>query len=104
MQIVDIGCRGPDFDDFRLDLDTVKEVRSRGVNLDGFASIHNRVIDRCISVGFQVEVKDTNLFTRKFVDTDKIILHPHPNMLWDALSHASNFRCEVVAVMHLWPS
>ena len=104
MQLVDKGSRGPwlDFDDFSLDLETVKEVKSRKVNLDGFASFHNRVVDRYISAGFQVEAEGTNFFTRKFSNSDTILLHPHPVMLYDALSHASQSNCDVVVVMHLW--
>ena len=104
LQIVDLGSRGPwtDFDDFRLDQETVTLVRSRGVNLDGFASFSNKVVPRYISVGFQVEAIGTNFFTQEFLTTDKILIHPHPKWLWDALTHASNFQCEVVAVLHLW--
>ena len=55
MMIVDKGSRGPwlDFDDFSLDSETIKEVKSQGINLDGFASFHNKVVDRFISLGFQ---------------------------------------------------
>ena len=104
MQIVDLGSRGPwpDFDDFRLDQETVKLVRSRGINLDGFASFFNKVVPRYISAGFQVEAIGTNFFTQEFLTTDKILIHPHPKGVWDALTHASNFQCEVVVVLHLW--
>ena len=102
---MDLGSHGPwpDFDDFCLDSETANLVRSRGVNLNGFASFHNRVVPRYLSVCFQVEAEGTNFFTREFSTTDKILLHPHPKWLWDALTHASNFQCEVVAVLHLWP-
>ena len=34
------------FNDFSLDAKAIREVKSRGVNLDGFASFHNKVVDR----------------------------------------------------------
>ena len=97
MVTVDLGSLGswPDFDDFCLDHETANLVRSRSVNLDGFASFHNRVVDRYIFAGFQIETEGTNFFTREFGEMDKILLHPHPRWLWDALTHASYFRCEV---------
>ena len=57
MQLVDKGSRGPwlDFDDFSMDADAIMEVKSRCVNIDSFASFHNKVVDRFISFGFQVE-------------------------------------------------
>ena len=38
--------QGPwlDFDDFSLDSETISEVKSRGVNLDEFASFHNKFV------------------------------------------------------------
>ena len=105
MRLVDKGSRGPwpDFDDFSLDVDTVKEIKSRNVNLDGFASYNNRVVERFISAGFQVEAEGTNFFTRKFVKTDIVLIHPHPLMLFNAILHISQFNCRAVVVMHLWP-
>ena len=68
MQLVDMGSRGPwlDFDNFTLDLETIKEVKSRKVNLDSSASFHNCVVERYISAGFQVESEGTNFFMRNF--------------------------------------
>ena len=45
MQLVVKGSSGPwlDFDDFSLDANTVREVKSREFNIDRFASFHNRV-------------------------------------------------------------
>ena len=62
MQLVDKGSRGPwlDFYDFSLEDLTITKVLSRGINLDGFASFHNKVVDRYISYGFQVEAEGTN--------------------------------------------
>ena len=104
MQIVDRGSRGPwlDFDDFSLDSETISEVKSRGVNLDGFASFHNKVVNRYFSLGFQVENSGTNFFMQRFVPSDTILIHTHPLMFYNALLHASYFKCKVVAVMHLW--
>ena len=91
-----------DFDDFSLDADAIQEVKCLGVNLDSFASHHNKVVDRFISLNFQVESEGVNFFTQKFTLTDNILIHPHPIMLYDALLHASQFNCKVVVVMHLW--
>ena len=104
MQLVDRGSRGPwlNFDDFALDDASIKEVLSRGVNLDGFASFHNKVVNRYFSYGFQIEAEGTDFFTQKFSSTDIILIHPHPLMLYNALTHASHYKCEVVVVMHLW--
>ena len=59
MQLVDRGSRGPwlNFDDFNLDDASVKEVLSRGVNLDNFTSFYNKVVDRYFSYGFQIEAE-----------------------------------------------
>ena len=105
MQLVDMGSRGPwpDFDDFSLDCDTVREVKSRNINLDGFASYNNCVVDRYISAGFQVEAVGTNFFTMKFTRSDVVLIHPHPCMLFNALRHICQFNCRAVVVMHLWP-
>ena len=67
MQLVDKGSRGPwlNFDDFALYDASVKEVLSRGINLEGFASFHNKVVDRYFSYGFQVEAEGTDFFTQK---------------------------------------
>ena len=67
MILVDKGSRGPwlDFDDFSLDSETIREVKSRGVNLDAFASFHNKVVDRYFSLGFQVKNSGTNFFAQK---------------------------------------
>ena len=43
-----------------------------------------------------------DFLTQKFVNTDIILLHPHPVMLYNALTHASQFNCKVVVVMHIW--
>ena len=104
MQLVDKVRRGPwlQFDDFSLDDASIQKVLSRGVNLDGFASFHNKVVDRYISYGFQVEALGTDFFTQKFKSTDTILVHPHPLMLYDALTHASYYKCKVVVVMDLW--
>ena len=77
-------------------------MKSRGVNLDGFASYTNCVVPRYISAGFQVEAEGANFFTRKFVVSDVVLIHPHPLMLFNALQHISQFDCRVVVVMHLW--
>ena len=104
MQIVDRVSRGPwlDFDDFSLDSETISEVKSRGVNLDGFASFHNKVVNRYFSLGFQVENSGTNFFMQRFVPSDTILIHTFYLMFHNALLHASYFKCKVVAVMHLW--
>ena len=101
MQLVDRGSRGPwlDFDDFAS---SITEVLSRGINLDSFASFHNRVVNRYFSYGFQIEAEGTDFFTQKFSSTNVILIHCHPLIPYDALTHASHFRCEVVVVMHLW--
>ena len=104
MRLVDMGSRGPwpDFDDFSLDCDTVREVKSRNINLDGFASYNNCVVDRHISAGFQIEAVGTNFFTMKFTRSDVVLIHPHPCMLFNALRHICQFNCRAVVVMHLW--
>ena len=104
MQLVDKGSRGPwlDFDDISLDADTIKEIKSQNVNLDGFASFHNKVVDRFYSLNFQVKSEGTNFFAQKFTKTDVILIHPHPLMLFDAIHHASQFNCKAVIVMHFW--
>ena len=70
--------------------------------MDGFASYHNKVVPRYYSLGFQIEAEGTDFFTQKLSSSDVILIHCHPLMLFDALTHASNFKCEVVVVMHLW--
>ena len=104
MIIVDKGSRGPwlDFNDFSLDAEAIREVKSRGVNLDGFASFHNKVVDRFFSLGYQVESSGMNFFTQRITPSDVVLIHTHPLMLFDALLHTSYFNCKVVAVMHLW--
>ena len=103
MQLVDRGSRGPwlDFDNFSVDEASIQEVLSRGINLDGFASFHNKIVDRYISFGFQIEAEGTNVFAQKFVASNIILIHPHPLMLYNAVTHASQFKCKVVVVMHL---
>ena len=104
MQLVDRGSRGPwlDFDDFAFDYASTKEVLLCGINLDCFASFHNKVVDRYISFGFQIEAEGTDFFTQKFSSTHVILIHTHPLLHYDAMTHASQFKCEVVVVMHLW--
>ena len=104
MVLVDKGRRGPwlNFDDFSLDAQSISEVLLQGVNLDGLASYHNRVVSRYFSLGFQIEAEGTDFFTQKFSSSDVILIHCHPLMLYDALTHASHFKCKVVVVMHLW--
>ena len=70
--------------------------------MDVFASFHNKVVDRYISLGFQVESEGMNFFTQSFVPSDTILIHSHPIMLYDALLHSRFFKCRVVVVMHLW--
>ena len=50
-----------------------------------------------------MEAESLNFFTQQFKPSDIILIHPNPKWLWDALTHASNFHCEVVVVFHLWP-
>ena len=104
MVLVNRGSRGPslDYDDFALDTQSINEVLLRGLNLDGFASYHNKVVNRYFSSGFQIEAEGTDFFTQKFSSSDIILIHCHPLMLYDALTHAFNSECEVVVVMHLW--
>ena len=104
MVIVDKGSRGPwlDFDDFSLDAEAISEVKNRGINLDSFASFHNRVVDRFFSLGYQVESSGMNFLTQRLTPSDVVLIHTHPLMLFDALLHASYFNCKVVALMHLW--
>ena len=104
MVLVDKGSRGPwlDFDDFALDDNSISAVRSQRINLDGFASYHNKVVPRYYSLGFQIEAEGTDFFTQKLSSSDVILIHCHPIMLYDAFTHASNFKCKVVVVMHLW--
>ena len=70
--------------------------------MDGFASFHNKVVDCFFSLGFQVENSGTNFFAQKLVPGDVVLIHTHPLMFFNALLHASYFKCKVVAVMHLW--
>ena len=95
MQLVDRGSRGPwlDFDDFALDSASIKEVLSHRINLDGFSSFHNKVVDRNISSGFRIKAEGTDFFIQKFSSTNVILIHTHPLMLYDALTHASQFKC-----------
>ena len=79
----------------------LKKVLLQGINLHGFASFHNKVVNRYLSFGFQIEAEGTDFFTQKFSSTDVILIHWHPLMLYDALTHASHFMCKVVVVMHL---
>ena len=58
-------------------------------------------MDRFISAGFQIEAEGTDFFTQKYVNTDVILLYPHPVMLYNALTHASIFNCKVAVVMHI---
>ena len=92
MQLVDRGSRGPwlDFDDFALDDASIKEVLSGGINLDGFTSFHNKVVNRYFSSGFQIEAEGTDFFTQKFSSTDVILIHCHPLMHYGALTHLPN--------------
>ena len=83
-----------DFDDFALDSKSINEVKSRKINLDGFASYYNKVEDRFISAVFKIEAEGMDFFTPKFANTYIILLHPHPVMLYNALT--------VVVVMHIW--
>ena len=68
MQLVDKGSRGPwlNFNNFALDDASIKEVLSRGIELDGFTSFHNKVVDRFISYGFQVEAEGTDFSLNSF--------------------------------------
>ena len=102
MVLVDKGSRGPwsDFDDFSLDDNSISIVKSRKVNLDGFASYHNKVVPTYYSLGFQIEAEGTDFFTQKLSSSDVVLIHCHPIMLFDTLTHASIFKCEVVVVMH----
>ena len=77
----------------------IQEVKSHGTNLDDFASYQNCVVDKYISLGFQIEAAGTNFFAQMFVKSDIILIHP---MLYDALTHISQFICEVAVIMHLW--
>ena len=72
MVLVDRGSRGPwlDFDDFSLDDSSISVVKSRKVNLDGFASYHNKVVPRYYSLGFQIEAEGTDFFTQKLSSSD----------------------------------
>ena len=87
MQLVDKGSRGPwlNFDNFALDDASIKEV-----------------VDRYISYGFKVEAEGTDFFTQKFQSSDIILIHPHPLMLFNELTHTSHFQCKVVVVLHIW--
>ena len=71
MQLVDRGSRGPwlDFNDFALDAGFIKEVLSRGINLDGFTSFHNKVVDRSFSSGFQIEAEGTDFSHKNYFNT-----------------------------------
>ena len=60
------------------------------------------MVDIFISYGFQVEAEGTDFFTQKFQSSDTILIHPHPLMLYDALTHVSHFKCKVVVVLHIW--
>ena len=104
MQLVDRGSRGPwlDFDDFALGDASIKEVLVQGINLNGFTSFHNKIVNRYFSYGFQIEAEGTDFFTQKFSSTNVILIHCHPLKLYAALTHTSHFRCEVMVVMHLW--
>jgi len=72
MVLVDRGSRGPwlDFDDFSLDDESISVVKSRRVNLDGFASYHNKVVPRYYSSGFEIEAEGTDFFTQKLSLSD----------------------------------
>ena len=72
------------FDDFALDFDTIKEVKSCKINLNDFASFDNCIMDRYVLAGFKIEAEGTNIFTLKLVNSDIILLNTHPFMLNDA--------------------
>ena len=69
MQLVHRGSRSPwlDFDDFALDAASIKEVLSRGINLDGFASFHKREVNMYFSYGFQIEAEGTDFLLKSSV-------------------------------------
>ena len=63
------------------------------------------IIKLCLGTSlivFKLRLKGTDFFAKKCVTSDVILLHPHPLMLYDALTHASHYKCKVVVVMHLW--
>ena len=70
--------------------------------MDGFASYNNREVTRYFTYGFQIEAEGTDFFTQKLCSSDVILIHCHSLMLYDVLTPASNFKCKVVVVLHLW--
>ena len=104
MQLVDRGSRGPwpIYDDFTVDPKTKKLLVDRGINLDGFASFHNSLCSRFYSLGFQVESAGTDFFLQRLSPSDVVLLHLHPCVLFNALLHASRFKCRCVVLMHIW--
>ena len=93
MQLVDLGSRGPwlDYDNFTVDKWTAKLLCNCGINLDAFASFHNRLCDRYFSLGFQLESSSTNYFAQHLIPSDIVLLHLYPSILYNALLHASSF-------------
>ena len=69
MVLVDKGSRSPwlNCDEFSLDAQSISEVLSRGINLDGFASYHNKVVQRYYSLGFQIEAEGTDFLLKNSV-------------------------------------
>ena len=81
-----------------MDSFAIQEMKSLGIYLDSFISYHNHVVDSYISLGVQIEAIGT-IFAERFVNSNIILIHPHPIMPFDALIHVSQFNCKVMVGM-----
>ena len=88
------GAFGSIFKDFSLDSETISEVKSRDVNLDDFASFHNKIVNRYFSLGFQIENSGTNFSYKDLSLVTHFSSITHPLMFYYALLHASYFNAK----------
>lgn len=69
IQLVDKGSISfwLSFNDFALDAPSRKEVLSQSIILYGFASFHNKVVNRYFSSGFQIKAEGTDFSLKNSV-------------------------------------
>ena len=89
------------FDSFSYLLDHFSEVQ---INVDGFASFHNRKADIFFSKSEEPENTGTNFFSQRLFPSLGYYCFPPPGIILATILHLAMFRVTGLLVVPVWPS
>ena len=104
LELADFGSRGPWRlqENFTVDWDTAMEIIARRPEVNAFADRFTTLCSQYFSLNFEMEAEAKDFFEQSLSQDTKYYLHPHPDLLWQALKHLFTCKGQAVVLFHVW--